>query len=616
VNARCRKLAVTVSLAVVLFGALIAVALATQALSPQVQPSFASSNSHRLVIKADGSLWAWGANANGALGDGGTAPQLIPIRIGTATDWASVTAGDGYSLAIKSDGSLWAWGANQGGQLGVGDTQNRTTPFPVDSTGDWTSVSACKLQTTGTVNASGSHSLAVKADGSLWAWGSNAYGQLGTGDVDSRSAPTRIGSESTWVAASAGTGFSIALKSDGSLWAWGRNNFGQLGDGTSIQRTVPVRISNGNDWVRISAGLWNSVALKSDGSLWAWGMDYGELSVETGTAWSTPTRIGTRTDWMAAEAGPDDSFVALTSDGSLWTWGIYAWQPVGSKPGLYMSVQYAAPTRVGQETGWTAIAAGTERAGLKADGTLWTWSALRSEVVSAPAPKQVMTGVRPPGAYLPAGVTTTSTSTTSTTSTTVPAPAFSDVPVAHPYHAAIEAMASRTLISGYPDGTFGPDKLVLRKHFAKMIVGVMGLPVTEADWQDADPPFTDCGPDDAASLYPHDYIAVAKAHGLTAGKTATTFAPDATITRAQMVTMVVRAAQNSGIDLVPVAGDYSGIFKTFTDATHGANVHLADANGLLIGLVVSGDPGVWMAGSATRGEVAQVLWNLMQKVGK
>ena len=128
---------------------------------------------------------------------------------------------------------------------------------------------------------------------------------------------------------------------------------------------------------------------------------------------------------------------------------------------------------------------------------------------------------------------------------------FSDVPASNPYYAAISALSSRGIISGFADGTFGPDKLVLRKQFAKMIVGAMGLTVTEHDWQDATRPFTDCGRDDPNSLYPHDYIAVAKAHNLTTGKTSTTFAPNANITRAQMVTMVVRAAQNSGIDLDP-----------------------------------------------------------------
>lgn len=202
-----------------------------------------------------------------------------------------------------------------------------------------------------------------------------------------------------------------------------------------------------------------------------------------------------------------------------------------------------------------------------------------------------------------------------TTTTTAPpvSAAFPDVPATHPYYAAISAMAAQGIIGGYTDGTFGPDKLVLRKHFAKMIVGAMGLAVSEADWQDASPPFTDCGPDDPASLYPHDYIAVAKAHNLTAGKTPTTFAPEANITRAQMVTMVVRAAQNSGITLDPVPAGYAGTFNTYSDPTHGANVKLAEANGLLAGLQVTGEASAWMAGNATRGEVAQILWNLMQK---
>jgi Domain of unknown function (DUF1906)/S-layer homology domain len=191
-------------------------------------------------------------------------------------------------------------------------------------------------------------------------------------------------------------------------------------------------------------------------------------------------------------------------------------------------------------------------------------------------------------------------------------PRFPDVPVSNPYYAAITDLASRGITGGFPDGTFGPNKPVLRKQFAKMIVGAMGLTVTEDDWQDSNRPFTDCGRDDPNSLYPHDYIAVAKAHNLAAGETPTTFAPHANITRAQMVTMVVRAAQNSGITLTPVGPDYVGTFTAYADPTHGANVHLAEYNKLLQGFLVTGDPSAWMAANATRGEVAQVLWKLMQ----
>jgi hypothetical protein len=191
-------------------------------------------------------------------------------------------------------------------------------------------------------------------------------------------------------------------------------------------------------------------------------------------------------------------------------------------------------------------------------------------------------------------------------------PSFSDVPSSQPYQGAIINLASRGIVSGFSDGTFGPSKLVMRKQFAKMIVGAMGLTVTEADWQDSARPFTDCGRDNPNSLYPHDYIAVATAHNLTIGMTPTTFAPNANITRAQMVTMVVRAAENSGIALNPVGPDYVGKFVDYADPTHGTNVHLAEYNKLLQGFLVAGDPSAWMAGYATRGEVAQVLWNLIQ----
>lgn len=193
-------------------------------------------------------------------------------------------------------------------------------------------------------------------------------------------------------------------------------------------------------------------------------------------------------------------------------------------------------------------------------------------------------------------------------------PAFSDI-ASSPYQTVIATMAGLDIISGYGNGTFGPDDLVMRKHFAKMIVGVMDLPVSEKDWQDSSRPFTDCGRDDLASIYPHDFIAVAKMHGLTQGKTATKFAPETKITRAQVATMVVRAAQNTGITLEPVGSVYAGLFGGYNNSTHGDNVRLAENNGLLLGLVTSGSPVSWLDAGATRGEAAQILYNLMQMTG-
>jgi len=195
------------------------------------------------------------------------------------------------------------------------------------------------------------------------------------------------------------------------------------------------------------------------------------------------------------------------------------------------------------------------------------------------------------------------------------ATSFPDIAPAQNYYAAITNLAAGGIVSGYQDGTFGPDKPALREQFAKMVVGAVGLPVTEDDWKDANPPFTDCGPDNPNSLYPHDYIAVAKAYDEMRGKTATNFAPEATITRAEMVTVVVRAVENAGMLLKPVGVDYSGVFKDYNDPVHGANVHLADYNQWLLGgLVVGGDASSWMAANATRGEAAQVLWKLMWNI--
>jgi hypothetical protein len=298
-------------------------------------------------------------------------------------------------------------------------------------------------------------------------------------------------------------------------------------------------------------------------------------------------------------AGGSDHSLALKSDGTLWTWG----SNVKGELGDGTIIERHDPARIGSETTWVSVAGGGfgginggVSMGLRSDGTLWTWGYGRHGEVGDGQRANRLT---------PFGVLQ---------ATKLPASlrAFTDVPATGPYFGAISAMAEEGTIGGYSDGSFRPDDLVTRQQFAKMLVGAMALPVAEDDWQDTDPPFSDCGPDDLADLYPHDYIAVAKAHNLTAGKTASTFAPRATITRAQMVTMVVRAAQSSGLELAVTDAVYGGPFVDYDDPVHGANVHLADHNGLLQGLAVTEDPGAWITGFATRGEVAQVLWNLMK----
>ncbi|MCL1874887.1 MAG: InlB B-repeat-containing protein [Synergistaceae bacterium] len=330
----------------------------------------ATGEYHSIALKTDGSLWAWGLNSQGQLGDGTYANRNTPVRVGTENNWSAVAAGLNYTVALKTDGSLWAWGENIYGQLGNVTYTNRNTPLRVGTDNDWSAVVAIN-----------SHTIALKTDGSLWAWGSNYYGQLGDGTTTNRSVPVRVGNENNWIALSAGAHHSVGIKADGSLWAWGYNNYNQLGDGTYVNRNAPVRVGTANDWTAIESGWYHNIALKTDGSLWTWGFNYfGQLGDGTFVNRSVPIRIGADNDWAILSSGYHHTIV-IKNDGSLWAWGRNDYSQFGEG----ITASRNTPVRIGVENNWAEVKSGGygyndgtgltvhHSIALKTDGSLWAW---------------------------------------------------------------------------------------------------------------------------------------------------------------------------------------------------------------------------------------------------
>ena len=316
---------------------------------------------HALAIKADGTLWAWGRNLNGQLGLGNTNTAVsTPTQVGTAA-WRAVSAGAGYTLALKADGTLWSWGGNGNAQLGNGSTSitNQPTPAQVGTAATWQSISAGAL-----------HALALQADGTLWAWGNNGYGQLGTATAQfNQPTPIQVGTATTWRGLSAGYSHSAAVRQDGSLWTWGDNSYGQLGDGTTTQQNVPVQVATEASWQTVRAGQYYTTALRQDNSYWAWGYhSYGQLG-NGRSAQLVPYQLPEPATWRSVSAGPYYS-LAIRPDGTLWGWG----QNTTGQLGLGSTTSQRQPAQVGTATNWASASASyVHAAAVRQDGTLWTW---------------------------------------------------------------------------------------------------------------------------------------------------------------------------------------------------------------------------------------------------
>ncbi|MFH1230934.1 MAG: fibronectin type III domain-containing protein [Planctomycetota bacterium] len=320
---------------------------------------------HTIAIKTDGTLWAWGDNGNGQLGDGGTTAYKNTPTLISSTGWSAVAAGESHTLALKTDGSLWAWGYNGSGQLGDGTQTDRNTPTRIGTDTNWSAIAAGNF-----------HTVALKTGGTLWTWGYNPYGQLGDGTTTNVTTGPKLISTTGWSAIAAGEYYTIALKTDGSLYAWGFNSFGSLGDGTTTNVTTGPKLISDTGWSAIAAGYFHTIGIKTDGSLYAWGSNqYGKLGDGTIINVTTGPKLISDTGWSAIAAGYYHTG-ALKTNGSLWAWGRNDFGQLGTLVNYGTYTENPTPIRIGTDTNWQSIDAGSYHTlALKTDGSLWAWGA-------------------------------------------------------------------------------------------------------------------------------------------------------------------------------------------------------------------------------------------------
>ena len=303
--------------------------------------------------KTDGTLWSWGNNGYGGLGDNTVINRSSPVQV-PGTTWNTVYAGDQTLLATKTDGTLWSCGLNNAGQLGQGNGTYYSSPVQIPGT-SW-ALGSDKIHGPYRANA------AIRTNGTLWTWGEDDHGELAHNNNTNYSSPKQVGTDTTWSKISFGKYNGHAIKTDGTLWGWGRNAYGCLGQNQAEAQlgkvSSPVQVP-GTNWSTIAAGFDFALATKTDGTAWAWGLnERGQLGHNNKTEYSSPVQVP-GTTWSKFAAGYNHS-IAVKTDGTAWTWGYNEYGQLGQNN----VTQYSSPVQVGAETIYTDCTSSRYRQGL------------------------------------------------------------------------------------------------------------------------------------------------------------------------------------------------------------------------------------------------------------
>ncbi|WP_316413015.1 RCC1 domain-containing protein [Mesoterricola silvestris] len=344
----------------------------------------ATGEHHAAVVKSDGTVWTWGRNDQGQLGDGTALNHELPAMVPGLSGVAGIAAGARHLLALKADGTVWAWGVDY---LGSASFDTHAAPFQVPGL-------------TGVVDVAGGgdFSLALRSDGTVWSWGANFYGEVGSGAQAPQLAPVQVPGLSGVVAVSAGSYHGLALKADGTVWAWGSNVYGELGDGTSTSRSAPAQVPGLGGVVAV-AGIdpFGSMALKSDGTVWVWGYGISGKFGDGGAFAGTVPAPFAGLQGVTSLAGGFGHTVFAKGDGSVWVAGDNSQSQCAVQAGqgsvIPLSAMAGLPACV-------AVAAGHRHSlALGQDGTLWAWGDNEAGLLGDGVPVARMTAA--PSAFGP-----------------------------------------------------------------------------------------------------------------------------------------------------------------------------------------------------------------------